>query len=112
MFGILLSRLAQLTNCPQGLTEADRKSANLCNTTLPEVAANPDSLQALLNVVFGAITAVAVLIIIIQGIRFVLSYGEPDKTTQARKGVIYAAVGLVIVFMADIIVAFVLKRFL
>jgi len=100
-----LFKFAQLTNCPEGLED----SAG-CNTTLPEVTADPEALQTILTLVFGTITAIAVLIVVIQGVRYVLSYGEPEKTAQARKGIIYAAAGLIVVFFADIIVAFVLGR--
>ena len=103
----MLNRLSQLVNCP------DQESKNPgCNTSLPEIGANSDTLEKVLPVVFGTITALAVLVIVVQGIKFILSQGEPDKSAQARKGIIYAAVGLVIVFVADIFVAFILKRFL
>ncbi len=98
-------RFAQLVNCPDSPSDAAG-----CNTTLPQVNADSGSLGTILTIVFGTITAVAVLIIAIQGVRYVLSYGEPEKTTQARKGIIYAVAGLIVVFMADIIVAFVLGR--
>jgi len=112
MYNYLLVRFAQLTNCPDGLSEADRAAINStkCNSTLPQINADDASLQTILTLVFGTITAIAVLIIVIQGIRYVMSYGEPEKTAQARKGIIYAAAGLIVVFFADIIVAFVLGR--
>ncbi|MCA9346701.1 hypothetical protein KC960_04380 [Candidatus Saccharibacteria bacterium] len=106
---LLNSRLSQLKNCNPG--SGNTENVN-CNTTLPDVSASSDTLSKVLPILFGTITAIAVLIIVVQGIRFVLSKGEPDKALQARKGVIYAAVGLAVVFMADIIVAFILKRFL
>lgn len=114
MIDKFIVRLSQLKNCVDGVSEADRKLTNNvdCNTNLPEISASADTLERVLPVVFGTITAVAVLMIIVQGIKFILSQGEPDKSAQARKGVIYAAVGLVIVFVADIFVAFILKRFL
>lgn len=114
MLNSLTHRFAQLTNCPEGISDADRTGTNTtqCNSTLPQVSANSDSLATILTYVFGTITAIAVLIIVIQGVRYVLSYGEPEKTTQARRGIIYAVVGLIVVFMADIIVAFALGRFL
>ena len=107
MLGGLIFRVSQIKNCPEG-TSAD----SFCKTNLPQIDASSATLEKVLPVVFGTITALAVLIIVVQGIKFILSQGEPDKSAQARKGVIYAAVGLVIVFVADIFVAFILKRFL
>ncbi|MDO8265400.1 MAG: pilin [Candidatus Saccharibacteria bacterium] len=114
MIDNIIVRFAQLKNCVDGVSETDRagESTTKCNTNLPEIGASTDTLERVLPVVFGTITALAVLIIVVQGIKFILSQGEPDKSAQARKGVIYAAVGLVIVFVADIFVAFILKRFL
>ncbi len=112
MLNFLIIRFAQLTNCPEGISEVDRKGVNTipCNSTLPQVNADSAALETILTYVFGTITAIAVLIIVIQGVKYVLSYGEPEKTAQARKGIIYAAAGLIVVFLADIIVAFVLGR--
>jgi hypothetical protein len=59
-------------------------------------------------VVFGA---VAMLIIIYAGIQFMLSQGDPAKTTTARNTVIYAAIGLAITVLAFSIVSFVTGRF-
>lgn len=112
MLNNVMLRFAQLTNCPTGLSEVDRDGSRTteCNTTLPQVNADSAALETILTYVFGTITAIAVLVIVVQGVRYVLSYGEPEKTTQARKGIIYAVAGLIVVFMADIIVAFVLGR--
>jgi hypothetical protein len=107
MINYTLFRFAQLVNCPESTEDAAG-----CNTTLPEVTANSASLSTILTIVFGTITAVTVLIIVVQGIKYVLSYGEPEKTTQARRGIIYAVVGLIVVLLADVIVAFALGRFL
>lgn len=111
----VFTRFAQLENCPNGAgvqKDIDNGVPTSCLTTLPEVNADNATLAKVLPILFGTITAIAVLVIVVQGIRFILSQGEPDKAIQARKGVIYAAVGLAVVFLADIIVAFILKRFL
>lgn len=105
MIKLPINIVAQLTNCNDAQT-------NGCDTSLPEISASSGTLEKVLPYLFGTITAIAVLVIVVQGIRFILSQGEPDKAIQARKGVIYAAVGLAVVFLADIIVAFILKRFL
>lgn len=106
MLNLFTPRFAQLVNCPESTADAAG-----CNTTLPEVTANSDSLTTILTLVFGTITAIAVLIIVIQGVKYVLSFGEPEKTTQARRGIIFAVVGLIVVLLADVIVAFAIGRF-
>ncbi|NBU34354.1 hypothetical protein EB118_12880 [bacterium] len=95
---------AQINNCEQGSTDGG------CLTNLPNVAANQTTLSNLLTVVFGVIGAVAVIIIIVQAIRFIMSQGESQKAADARRGVIYAAIGLAIAVSAEIIVNFVVGR--
>lgn len=105
MFSYLYNFAATIP-CNQG---ADG-NINGIPTGLPTTCANNTTLQPLLAIVFGVIAAVAVLIIIIQGIRFVLSQGDPQKSAAARKGVIYAVVGLGVAVSAEVIVNFVIGR--
>ena len=67
-------------------------------------------LDGVLNLVFIVITAISFIVIIIQGVKYSLSSGEPEKTTQARNGIIYALVGLVIAISAWSIVNFAISR--
>lgn len=98
----MINYIAQIQNCAQG-----DNSAN-CLTNLPVVDASNTTLQSVLGVIFGVIAAVAVIIIVIQGIRFVLSGGDPQKAADARKGIIYAVVGLGVAISAELIVRFVI----
>ena len=102
---MLNSFIAQVQNCEQGNNGAS------CLTNLPEVSAGQDTLTNVFSIVFGVLAAVAVLIIVVQGIRFVLSQGEAQKAADARRGVIYAVIGLVIALMAEVIVRVVLGMF-
>jgi NAD/NADP transhydrogenase beta subunit len=65
-----------------------------------------------MSIVFGIISAITVIIIIVQGIKFILSSGEPEKAASARKGIIYALIGLTISVSANLIVVFILKDLL
>jgi len=56
------------------------------------------------------IGAVAVLMIVIGGLRYVTSNGEPAQLTSAKNTILYAAVGLVLAVMANAIVNFVLTN--
>jgi hypothetical protein len=62
----------------------------------------------LLNYSFGVLAAICFLVIVIAGVQFVLSSGEPQKVNTARSAIIYAAVGLAISLSAMLIVSFVL----
>jgi len=80
--------------------------ANPTPNSLTSVAA----LQTILGVVFGIIGALALLIITVSGLRYITSAGDPEKTTRARNGIIYALVGLILAISAEAIVAFGVKR--
>ena len=54
---------------------------------------------------------VAVGFIIYGGFQYMISRGEPDKTSAAKNTIINALIGLVIVLLATGIVAFVANRF-
>jgi heme O synthase-like polyprenyltransferase len=71
------------------------------------------------NVVMGdVLTAVyfwagvvAVVVIIIAGIIYTSSAGNPTNTKRAREAIIYSIVGLVVILMAFVITQFILGRF-
>ena len=85
---------------------------NLCGDPgLPQVDAGSHQLQQILQIAFGIIAAVAVLFVVIGGLRLVISEGDPQDTAKARYTIIYAVVGLAIAIVAEAIVTLVLNRF-
>lgn len=52
----------------------------------------------------------SVIVIIVYGLRFMTSMGDPNSVATARRAIIYAIVGLVIAGLAQLIVSFVLAR--
>lgn len=68
---------------------------------------NETTITEVLQIVFGIAGGVAMLIIIIAGIQFMLSRGDPEKAATARRAIIYAGVGLVLAVTAFSIVSFV-----
>jgi hypothetical protein len=67
-------------------------------------------IQFIVNLLTAIIGIVAVILIIINGLRFITSNGDSNSISSAKNGVIYAIVGLIIVALAQIIVRFVLAR--
>lgn len=64
-----------------------------------------------LDLVYFFFGVAAVISIIISGILYVVSNGDSSKVTQAKNGVLYGVVGLVISLMAFVITGFVIGRF-
>ncbi len=75
--------------------------------SLPQTAANSHTVSDLLSIVFGTIGALAFLMIVISGLRYILSAGDAQKMSKAKNGLVYALVGLAIALAAESIVAFV-----
>lgn len=68
------------------------------------VDAGTDQLRILINIVLSIMGAVAALIIVIAGFRFITSQGNPSETATARNAILYASVGLVVIITAFAIV--------
>lgn len=78
-------------------------------TNLPNVAASHSELTTVLNIAIGIIAAISVMFVVIGGLRYVLSDGDPQKSSRARETIIYAVVGLLIAITAEALVAFALN---
>ena len=64
-----------------------------------------------LNIFTAIVGIIAVVMIIIGGVKYMTSQGDSGKTAEAKNTVMYAGIGLVIVALSQIIVRFVLRRF-
>jgi cytochrome bd-type quinol oxidase subunit 2 len=69
-----------------------------------------DILKKIINVLSLLVGAIAVIMIIVGGFRYVTSGGSDSATGAAKKTILYAIVGLVIVALAQVIVHFVLNN--
>jgi heme/copper-type cytochrome/quinol oxidase subunit 2 len=96
---------AQADLACEGLLGGDCSDA--APDTEPQVGGVLETSLNLLSLVAGVI---AVIMVIIAGVRFITSQGDPGKVAGARSAVIYAVIGIVIVAMAQTIVFFVLKE--
>jgi Type IV secretion system pilin len=74
---------------------------------LPKAQTNEDQLKNILSIVFGIVGALALLMLVVSGLRYVISGGDPSRISKAKDGIIYALVGLLIAIAAQAIVAFV-----
>ncbi len=76
---------------------------------LPHGNADSGSVASVLEIAFAALGSVAFIIIVVAGMKFVLSRGNPDAVAKARNTIVYAAVGLVICMLSFAIVRFVVR---
>lgn len=94
---------------------SDISSVAQCNLPAEETAADGSKkdmiwyIKTIINVVLGMVGIIAVVVIIIGGISFITSQGDPGKVTKARNTILYGAVGVVVALLAFAIVNFVLN---
>jgi hypothetical protein len=77
---------------------------------LPQTGATRSSINNIRSVLFPIIGAIALLVIVISGLRYILAGGDAQKISKAKNGVIYALVGLSIAIISGAVVSFVVKR--
>lgn len=93
--------------CSQGGT----KDSAACSGT-GAVAGNPivdtiNKVTVLVSIVAGA---AAVILLVIAGLMYVTSGGDPSKIESAKKTVIYTVVGLFVIVLARLIIGFVISN--
>ncbi len=69
-----------------------------------------DIIRTVINFLSAIIGAIAVIMMVVSGFKYVSSGGDAGKITSAKTTLIYAIVGLVIVALAQSIVQFVLTK--
>jgi hypothetical protein len=68
-----------------------------------------DTVNTIINVIIGVIGFVAVVVIILGGVQYTTSAGDPGKVKKAKDTILYGIVGLVIALLAFAIINFILS---
>ncbi len=89
-------KLTGATSCGPGDTAGTTGIANIIETVIN-----------LLSLLVGV---VAVIMIIVGGLKYIMSSGDASNTASAKNTILFAIVGLVVVALAQIIVRFVLNK--
>ena len=96
-------------SAPTGNPDAQTSANTLCGATAKDSA--PDIIKNVINLILIVLGMVAVIMIIIGGIRYTTSNGDSSNVKAAKDTILYAVVGLVVAIMSYAIVNFVLGRF-
>lgn len=70
-----------------------------------------DGIKTIVNVMLFILGAIAVIMIIIGGIRYTTSNGDASNTKAAKDTILYAVIGLIVAILAYAIVNFVVDAF-
>jgi len=90
-------------------------NSSICESTDDSISGNaiygPNGvLTKVANVLSIVLGVVSVFVVMIGGIKFVLSAGDPAKTNSARSTILYAIIGLVVAVVAQSLIIFVLNK--
>lgn len=88
----------------------DLSQASDCSTLNAPGDTLSDKIRTVINVFSAIVAAVAVIMIIVAGFRYITSGGKEEGVKAAKTTIMYALIGLVIVALAQVIVQFVLKK--
>lgn len=89
----------------QGTKSVDEDGKDANTDDLPKL------IQNVVNILLFVLGAIAVIIIIIGGIRYTVSNGDPQAIKGAKDTILYAVVGLIVAILAYAIVNFVVGAF-
>lgn len=85
----------------QGLTDADPGTVT---------GKLPDLIHNLINILLYIVGVAAVVMMIIGGIRYIVSGGDQQAVTNAKNTILYSIVGLVIAMLAFVAVQYVFNQ--
>ncbi|KKR06450.1 MAG: hypothetical protein UT34_C0001G0491 [candidate division WS6 bacterium GW2011_GWF2_39_15] len=71
-----------------------------------------DMVKGTLNLAIMISALITVAVLVSAGIQYILSVGDEGKIEKAQKSVIYAMIGLIIVFISPLIIRFILNNVL
>lgn len=77
---------------------------------LPRTTLSNNNVASMLQLVFSVAGGIALIIIVLAGLRFVVANGDPQSVAKSKNTIIYATLGLVICLSGFSIVTFVLRK--
>lgn len=91
------------------ITLQEGAEAARCDQCPRDLFGDTGVFKQITNTILYIVGIIAVVMLIIGGIKYLLSGGDSKKVTDAKNTVLYAIIGLVIAFLAYAIVNFVIR---
>ncbi len=110
---VVFSFMAVTTVQAQGITNDNRTAAceGLPSGSCDDTDNDFEEIWIrILDVLLFVVGAVAVLMLIIGGLRYVISAGDQQAVTNAKNTILYAIVGIIVTFLAYAAVRFVVAQ--
>lgn len=108
---LLMGVVAAVMIAPEtsALTLQEGAEAARCDGCPENLFGDTGVFKQVTNTILYIVGIIAVIMLIIGGIKYVVSGGDAKKVTDAKNTVLYAIIGLVIAFLAFAIVNFVIS---
>lgn len=117
----MLSSQTVLADCAKPATNQEAIQCGVCgangqtscdlNTQKQKAASDLETTIAnVLNVLSLLVGALAVIMVIVGGLRYVTSGGKQESVSAAKNTILYAAIGVVVAAVSQILIHFVLKN--
>ena len=91
------------------LTLQEGAEAARCDSCPRDLFGDKGVFKKITNTILYIVGIIAVVMLVIGGIKYVISGGDAKKVTDAKNTVLYAIIGLVVAFLAFAIVNFVIS---
>ena len=91
------------------LTLREGAEAARCDGCPADLFGDSGAFKKVTNTILYIVGIIAVIMLIIGGIRYVISGGDSKKVTDAKNTILYAIIGLIIAFLSYAIVNFVIS---
>ena len=95
----------------------DCSAAGARDSTVCQTTSSADPLTGKTGIIHSATLliaviagAAAIIVMVVAGIKYITSGGEPDEVGKAKKTIIFAAVGLVVIVAGQAIINFVISK--
>lgn len=94
----------------QSCDQASGYTSALCDDTDKELLGENSIFGTITNIFLFVVAAISVIMIVVGGLRYVISNGDQTAVTGAKNTIFYSVIGLVVALMAYAIVNFVLTN--
>ena len=91
------------------MTLREGAEAARCDGCPADLFGDTGAFKQVTNTILYIVGIIAVIMLIIGGIKYVVSGGDSKKVTDAKNTILYAIIGLIIAFLAYAIVNFVIS---
>ena len=88
-----------------------KKGADMTNSGGSAKQDLPDIITTIINVMLFIAAALAVIMIIYGGIRYITAHGDEKQVKVAKDTIVYSVAGLIIAIIAYALVTFIFNRF-